>query len=251
MIARLHGIGMTEVRISETVEKTFAIAEKTLVIVGKIGVTVERIFATAEVTGTTAEKIIRITGRIGVPTKGISRATGDTDMTTEEISGVTVETDATTEEISKTTGDTGVTTAKISGVIGESGTITEGISRVTGDSGVITKGISERIVEIDGIINDIIPQGQIAGTDTLLNVTDMHIPADLTEEEDGAKFTDVRFFPVYSGCQKTVPVFKRFFLQPLMPLFHNSEHYYGKRYKKQRQPNAEVAAHFLWPATQI
>ena len=89
-----------------------------------------------------------------------------------------------------------MTTAEISGVIGESGTITEEISRVTGDCGVITKGISERIVEIDGIITDIIPQGQIAGTDTLLNVTDIHIPADLTEEEAGAKFTDVRFFPV-------------------------------------------------------
>ena len=61
MIARLHGIGMTEVRISETAEKTFAIAEKTLVIV-------ERIFATVEATDTTAEKIIRIAGGIGVPT---------------------------------------------------------------------------------------------------------------------------------------------------------------------------------------
>jgi hypothetical protein len=36
---------------------------------------------------------------------------------------------------------------------------------------------------------------------------------------------------VYSGCQKNVPVFKRFFLQPLMPRLHISEHYYGKRYK--------------------
>ncbi len=34
----------------------------------------------------------------------------------------------------------------------------------------------------------------------------------------------------YSGCQKNVPVFKRFFLQPLMPHFRISEHYYGKRY---------------------
>jgi len=34
----------------------------------------------------------------------------------------------------------------------------------------------------------------------------------------------------YSGCQKNVPVFKRFFLQPLMPHFRHSEHYYGKRY---------------------
>jgi hypothetical protein len=30
----------------------------------------------------------------------------------------------------------------------------------------------------------------------------------------------------YSGCQKNVPVFKRFFLQPLIPQFRNSEHYY-------------------------
>jgi hypothetical protein len=131
---------MTEVRISETAEKTFAIAEKTLVIVERIGVTVE--------------KIIRIAGGIGVPLKGISRATGDTGLTTEENSGV------------------------------------------TGDSDEITKGISERIVEFVGTPNDIIPQGQIAGTDTFLNVTDMHIPADLTEEEAGAKFTVVRFFPV-------------------------------------------------------
>jgi len=35
----------------------------------------------------------------------------------------------------------------------------------------------------------------------------------------------------YSGCQKNIPVFKRFFLQPLIPQFRNSEHYYGKRYK--------------------
>jgi hypothetical protein len=35
---------------------------------------------------------------------------------------------------------------------------------------------------------------------------------------------------LYSGCQKNVPVFKRFFLQPLMPQFRNSEHYYEKRY---------------------
>ena len=75
MIARLHGIGMTEVRISETAEKTFAIAEKTLVIVERIFaiaqktlVIVERIFATAEATDMTAEKIIRIAGGIGVPT---------------------------------------------------------------------------------------------------------------------------------------------------------------------------------------
>ncbi len=36
---------------------------------------------------------------------------------------------------------------------------------------------------------------------------------------------------IYSGCQKNVPIFKRFFLQPLMPQFRNSENYYEKRYK--------------------
>ncbi len=30
--------------------------------------------------------------------------------------------------------------------------------------------------------------------------------------------------------KKNVQVFKRFFLQPLMPQFRHSEHYYGKRY---------------------
>jgi len=34
----------------------------------------------------------------------------------------------------------------------------------------------------------------------------------------------------YSGCQKNVPLLKRFFLQPLMPPFLIPEHYYGKRY---------------------
>jgi len=35
----------------------------------------------------------------------------------------------------------------------------------------------------------------------------------------------------YSGCKKNVPVFERFFLQPLMPQFRHLEYYYGKRYK--------------------
>jgi hypothetical protein len=35
----------------------------------------------------------------------------------------------------------------------------------------------------------------------------------------------------YRGCQKNVPVLKRFFLQPLMPQFGYWEHYDGKRYK--------------------
>ncbi len=41
---------------------------------------------------------------------------------------------------------------------------------------------------------------------------------------------------LYSGCQKNVPVFKRFFLQPLMPHFLISELYYGKRYKSSYRP---------------
>ena len=40
-----------------------------------------------------------------------------------------------------------------------------------------------------------------------------------------------KFVITYSGCQKNVTVSKRFFLQPLMPQFRNSEHFNGKRYK--------------------
>jgi len=36
---------------------------------------------------------------------------------------------------------------------------------------------------------------------------------------------------IYRGCQKNVPLFQRFFLQPLIPQFRNAEHYYEKRYK--------------------
>ena len=39
----------------------------------------------------------------------------------------------------------------------------------------------------------------------------------------------INFF--YSTCQKNVPVFQRFFLQPLTPQCHISEHNYAKRYK--------------------
>jgi hypothetical protein len=41
---------------------------------------------------------------------------------------------------------------------------------------------------------------------------------------------------LFSGCQKTAPDFKRFFLQPLLPQFRIPEHNYGKRYKKQVYP---------------
>ena len=39
---------------------------------------------------------------------------------------------------------------------------------------------------------------------------------------------------IYSGCQKNVPVFERFFsttVHSFMPHLRNSEHYYEKRYK--------------------
>jgi len=36
---------------------------------------------------------------------------------------------------------------------------------------------------------------------------------------------------VYSGCQKNVPLFERFFLQPLIPYFRISEFILEKRYK--------------------
>ena len=39
----------------------------------------------------------------------------------------------------------------------------------------------------------------------------------------------LHLWPLYSGCQKNVSVFKRFFLQPLIPQFRVPEHDYGKR----------------------
>ena len=56
---------------------------------------------------------------------------------------------------------------------------------------------------------------------------------DIFETRDPTIFNNVglvRFLRRYSGCQKNIAVFKRFFLQPLMPQFRHSEHYYGKRY---------------------
>jgi len=38
---------------------------------------------------------------------------------------------------------------------------------------------------------------------------------------------------IYSGCQKNVPLSKRFFLQPLMPQSFIPEHFYGKGYIKE------------------
>ena len=35
----------------------------------------------------------------------------------------------------------------------------------------------------------------------------------------------------YSGCQKNVPLSKRFFLQPHIPQFHISKHIYEKWYR--------------------
>ena len=172
MITGVDGIGATAVRMSETVEKTLAIEVKTLVIVG-------RIIATAEVTDPTAEKIIRIAGRI----IAIAEVT---DPTAEKIIRIAGDTGATTEEISMVTGDTRETTRGTG--------VSEEIFRVIGDYGVITKEISEQIVELNGTTNDIIRQGQIAGTDPLLNITGINIPTDLIEREAGVKLADVKFF---------------------------------------------------------
>jgi hypothetical protein len=40
--------------------------------------------------------------------------------------------------------------------------------------------------------------------------------------------------------EKNVPVFKRFFLQPLMPQYRHSEHNYGKRYNSGLQSFQKV-----------
>ncbi len=50
----------------------------------------------------------------------------------------------------------------------------------------------------------------------------------MQEEYDSVSITNDP--DAYSGCQKNVAVIKRFFLQPLIPQFRHSEHYYGKRY---------------------
>ncbi|MGB5751157.1 MAG: hypothetical protein WBM69_29580 [Desulfobacterales bacterium] len=155
MITGVDGIGVTEVRMSETVEKTLAIEAKTLVIV--VGIIA------------TAEKIIRIAGGVGVQIIRIPR-----------------DTDATTGKISMETGNTRETN--------EGTGVSEEILRVIKDYGAITKGIFKQIVGLEGTTNDIIRQGQIAGTDPLLNITGINIPADLIKREAGVKLADVRFF---------------------------------------------------------
>ena len=159
---------MIFLRIRLTTEDPLAMAEKILVIVAR--------------TGVIAEKSIRIVGEIGVTAKETFRAAENTEVTIEEISG--------------TTGDTEVITEEVSGVNVETEAINEEISRVTGDSGLITEGVSEGIVKFDGITNDIIPQGEITGTDILQSVTGINIQVDHTEEETGEKLKDVRFLPV-------------------------------------------------------
>lgn len=178
MITGVNGTGLKEVRACEIVEKTLAIVAKMLVIVG-------RIIATAEEIDKTVEKIIRIDGEVGVKTIGITKATGDTGATTEEIYRVSEEAEAAPEKISEVTDDTRAITRRISEVIEE-------LSKVTGVYGVITKEISGRIVDFDETKNVIIHQGQIVGTDPLLNSTGIKTPADHTEKEAGAKFTDDR-----------------------------------------------------------
>ena len=55
-------------------------------------------------------------------------------------------------------------------------------------------------------------------------------PQQVPETSFDQKKGKTRADRMYSGCQKNVPVSKRFFLQPLMPPILISEHYYGKRY---------------------
>ena len=178
LITGVNGTGLKEVRACEIAEKTLAIVAKMLVIVG-------RIIATAEEIDKTAEKIIRIDGGVWVKTIGITKATEDTGATTEKIFRVPEEADTIPEKILEATGDTRAITRRVPGVIEE-------ISKATGDYDVITKGISGHIVEFGETKSDIIRQGQIAGTDPLLNRTGINIPADHTEKEAGAKLTDVR-----------------------------------------------------------
>ncbi len=173
--ARLRGIVITEMEIYETGEKTFAIAKEEILIFLKIRLTAEsplemvkKILVIGVIAGVIAEKIIRIAREIGVTTEKIFRATEDTEVTREEISGVTEDTEVTREEI----------------------------FRVTGGSGEIIKGISEPIVKFDGITNNIIPHGQIIGSDILPSVTGINIQVDHTKEEARVKLTDVRFLPV-------------------------------------------------------
>lgn len=175
--------------ICETSEKIFAIVKEELLILLRTRLTaeiplatVERILEMTMRTGVIAEKIIRIVGEIGVVIEEIFRATEDTEVITEEDFGVTVVTDAITEGITGVTEDIEV--------------IIEEIFRATGDSGVITQGISEPIVKFDGITNDIIPHGQITGSDILPSVTAINIQVDHTEVEAGVKLIDVRFFTV-------------------------------------------------------
>ncbi len=159
--ARLRGIVITEMEIYETGEKTFAIAKEEILIFLKIRLTAESPLEMVK-------KILVIGVIAGVIAEKIIRIVREIGVTTGEIS--------------RATGDTEVTT--------------EGISRATGDTEVTTEEISEGIVKFDGITNDIIPQGQITGTDILQSVTGINIQVNHTEEEAGAKLTDVRFFPV-------------------------------------------------------
>jgi len=49
----------------------------------------------------------------------------------------------------------------------------------------------------------------------------------VTSNDCMTKLNRMRPVKVFSGCQKNVPVFNRFFLQPLMPQFRILGHYYG------------------------
>jgi hypothetical protein len=189
--------------ICETGGKTFVIAKEALLILLMIRpaaespiAIVERILEIAVRTGVLEEEIIKIVGEIGVITKGIFRATGITEVITEEASGVIVVTDAITEEISEITGGTEVNTEEIFRATEDTEVNTEEIFRATEDTGDIIKRISELIAKLHGITNDIIPHGQIIGSDILPSVTGINIQVDHTEEEAGVMLTDVRFFPI-------------------------------------------------------
>ena len=118
----------------------------------------EKILIIAVRTDELAGNIIRIEREIGETTRGTFKAAGDTGVITGEISGAIVKMDTIIEEITGVTGITGTTTEKAPGVTVETDTFNEKISGIIADSSLFIEGISKRIVKLDGITNDIIPQ---------------------------------------------------------------------------------------------
>lgn len=201
MIARLSGIGKTEMEICETDETIFAIVKKELPMLPMIRLTAENPMAIVmqiSVMGVRidaiAEKISRIAGEVGLAIKGIFRTTGITDATTETASGATVGTETITEETSGVTEGTEVISEEIFKATEDIKVITAEISGVIGDLGKIIKSISEPIVKRKRITNDIIPHRQITASDILPSATGINIQPDSTEEDTGVSLQDVRFF---------------------------------------------------------